>query len=83
MGSIVTKDVEPYTIVAGNPARVLRKRFKEDIIDALLRSSWWDFSDEKLRSYAKYFQDPELFIELERLTAAWRDSKSIISGKAL
>lgn len=41
-GSVVTKDVPPYAIVGGNPARVLRMRFDEDTIAALLELKWWD-----------------------------------------
>ena len=40
--SIVGRDVEPYTIVAGNPAKVLRKRFDDELIDLLLSFRWWD-----------------------------------------
>lgn len=42
LGSVVTKDVPPYAIVAGNPARILRYRFPEPIITRLLRTKWWD-----------------------------------------
>jgi acetyltransferase-like isoleucine patch superfamily enzyme len=41
--AIVTKDVPPYTIVAGNPARVIRKRFKDEHVEALLKIRWWDW----------------------------------------
>ena len=41
-GAIVTRDVEPYAIVAGNPARVLRLRFDDDKVAALLASRWWE-----------------------------------------
>lgn len=40
--SVVTRDVPPYTIVAGNPARVIRSRFDEATIAALIASAWWD-----------------------------------------
>ena len=46
--SIVGSNVEPYTIVVGNPARVLRKRFDYELIDLLLAFSWWDKSIEEI-----------------------------------
>jgi len=46
--SLVTKDVEPYTIIGGNPAKLIRKRFDDDVIDFLLNLSWWDFEIEKI-----------------------------------
>ena len=46
--SVVTKDVPPYAIVAGVPARVLRYRFDEEIIIKLLASQWWNWPEEKL-----------------------------------
>ena len=45
--SVVGSDVDPYTIVAGNPARVLRKRFDDELIDLMLRFKWWDKSIEE------------------------------------
>jgi acetyltransferase-like isoleucine patch superfamily enzyme len=63
MGSVVTKDVEPYTIVVGSPARPIRKRFNDKIINKLISSEWWNFDDEKLKKYAQYFKEPEVFIE--------------------
>jgi acetyltransferase-like isoleucine patch superfamily enzyme len=47
-GSIVTRDVEPYSIVAGNPAKPIRKRFSEELIQDLQNLKWWDKSDEEL-----------------------------------
>ena len=47
-GSIVTKNVEPYSIVAGNPAKQIRKRFSEDQINSLLKINWWDWPEEKI-----------------------------------
>lgn len=42
-GSVVTKDVPPYTIVAGNPAKPIRKRFDEETISILLKLQWWNW----------------------------------------
>ena len=44
----MTKDVEPYTIVGGNPAKPLRKRFTEAEIDTLLEIAWWDWPIEHI-----------------------------------
>jgi acetyltransferase-like isoleucine patch superfamily enzyme len=46
--SIVTKDVPPYTIVAGNPAKQIRKRFSDDVINKLLELKWWDKPDSEI-----------------------------------
>ena len=62
MGSIVTKDVEPYSIVAGSPAKEIKKRFNEKIISELLETKWWEFSDYELNKYAIFMQDPDAFI---------------------
>ena len=48
--SVVGSDVAPYTIVAGNPAKELRKRFDDELIDLLLRFRWWDKSVEEINS---------------------------------
>ena len=45
-GSVVTKDVPPYTIVAGNPAKMLRKRFDDETIATLLEIQWWNWPIE-------------------------------------
>ncbi len=57
--AVVTHDVEPYTIVAGVPAAVIRKRFDDGLIQRLINLEWWNWSDEKLRKYAIYFDDPQ------------------------
>lgn len=48
--AVVGKDVEPYAIVVGNPARVIRKRFDDEMIDLLLQWKWWDKSIEEIKS---------------------------------
>ncbi|MBD3817526.1 MAG: type B chloramphenicol O-acetyltransferase [Brevundimonas diminuta] len=47
--ALVTRDVEPYAIVGGNPARVIRKRFDDDSVAMLLEMKWWDWDDARLR----------------------------------
>lgn len=46
--SLVTKNVEPYTIVGGNPAKLIRKRFSDKDIDALVKLAWWDWPVDKI-----------------------------------
>lgn len=49
--SVVTRNVEPYTIVGGNPIRLIRKRFDNEFIEILLELKWWDFDKEKLLKF--------------------------------
>lgn len=49
--AVVSKDVAPYTIVAGNPAQELRKRFSDEHIAKLLELQWWNWSDEKVKEF--------------------------------
>jgi len=46
--SIVTKDVPPYTIVGGNPAKIIKQRFDDQVVAKLLAIKWWDWSVEKI-----------------------------------
>ena len=46
--SHVVKDVEPYSIVGGNPAKLIKYRFDKDVIEKLLEIKWWDLSDDKI-----------------------------------
>jgi acetyltransferase-like isoleucine patch superfamily enzyme len=49
--AVVARDVEPYSIVGGNPARHLRYRFEQPVREALLRIRWWDWSEEKVAAH--------------------------------
>ncbi len=62
-GAVVTKDVPAYGIVAGNPARLIRYRFEESIIQRLLKTRWWEFTDDRLHELGPYFNDVEQFLE--------------------
>lgn len=48
--SVVGSDIEPYTIVVGNPARVIRKRFDDELIDIMEKLKWWDKSIEEINN---------------------------------
>ncbi|MEQ9345051.1 MAG: CatB-related O-acetyltransferase [Thalassospira sp.] len=51
-GAVVTKDIPPYAIVGGNPAKVIRKRFDDLQIEKLLATRWWELSDAELKEKA-------------------------------
>jgi len=62
-GAVVTKDVEPYAVVGGCPAKILKFRFPNHIIEALLASKWWELSDEELQAKAQFIRQPEVFLK--------------------
>ena len=55
-GSIVTKDVAPYTINVGNPARPIKKRFSDTTIQKLEATRWWDMEKDELLKHKDYLQ---------------------------
>ncbi len=65
-GAVVTKDVEPYAIVAGNPARLIRHRFAPEVCKALQHSAWWDWPLEKIKAAQPFLCSPDVrsFLEL-------------------
>ena len=65
MGSVVTHDVPPYEIWAGNPARKIRDRFDEETKEKLLRSRWWELPDDELAAVADKFDDVNQFCDEE------------------
>lgn len=61
-GSVVTKNVAPYSIVGGVPAKHIKFRFSDDIIAALLKIQWWNWHEEKIKQEAAYMRNIEDFI---------------------
>lgn len=71
-GSVVTKDVNDYAVVGGNPAKFIKNRFPLETIDELRRLKWWDLDDAAINSLMPYLcsRDIErLLLELRRITA--------------
>lgn len=66
-GAVVTKDVPPYAIVGGVPAKVIKYRFSEDVIEKLEASKWWTLDDEILKQNIELFQKPLEGDNLDRL----------------
>ncbi|MFN8523940.1 MAG: DapH/DapD/GlmU-related protein [Chloroflexota bacterium] len=62
-GAVVTRDVAPYTVVAGVPARVLRPRFDAQIAERIARTEWWNWSHETIRERLADLCDVALFLD--------------------
>lgn len=73
-GSIVTKNVPPYSIVAGNPAKVIKMRFNQNQISDLLSVSWWNWSDTKINSELTSLNDSDAIADF-----IWRNVKKNVS----
>ena len=61
-GAVVVKDVPPYAIVGGVPAKLIRYRFSPDVIDKLLELQWWNLPDEILKSNISLFQKEDISV---------------------
>ena len=67
-GAIVTKDVPPYAIVGGVPAKVMRYRYNEETINRLLEVKWWNLNLKWLKEHKDYMMNIEEFLALKDLT---------------
>lgn len=63
-GAVVTKDVLPYSIVGGVPAKLLRHRFTTEESDLILKSAWWDWSAQDLSDHTNAINHYETFVEI-------------------
>ncbi|MFO7825998.1 MAG: CatB-related O-acetyltransferase [Cyclobacterium sp.] len=62
--TVVTKDVPPYAIVVGSPAKVIKYRFDAPVIERLLKIKWWHFNDDKITRHIQLFREPHITIDL-------------------
>lgn len=62
-GAVVTKDVKPYSVVVGNPAKEIKKRFNDKQIQYLEKIKWWDWSHEQIKENLLDFNDIDKFID--------------------
>ncbi len=74
-GAIVTKDVPPYAIVGGVPAKIIRYRFSEEVISKLENSKWWKLPDDVLKESIEFFQRPLDKNNLNQLTIICKEHK--------
>lgn len=59
-GAVVVKDVPPYAIVGGVPAKIIRYRFSREVIEKLLELQWWNYDNDVLKKYISFFQEENL-----------------------
>lgn len=78
-GAVVVDDVAPYAIVGGVPARVIRYRFSQEVIDFLLSLKWWDESEDWLRNNWKEFHDVERL--MRKFKAEGKDRFEVSPGR--
>lgn len=63
MGSVVTKDIPSYQIWGGNPAKFIKNRFDDEVVNELMEIKWWTWEDDKISKYAVLFNDIPSFIK--------------------
>ena len=81
-GAVITKDVPPYAVVVGNPARVIKYRFDAETIARLLRIKWWNWRQEDIERYIPQYKD-DLPAFLERFDPGVQEEPSDAAAAAI
>lgn len=68
-GAVVTKDVPPYSVVVGNPGRVIRMRYSDEIIERMLQLKWWELPTEVIKAHLSLFQSELTMTVIDELFA--------------
>ena len=76
-GSVVTKDVEPYSIVGGNPAKFIRYRISKNLIEPLEKIKWWDYSPKQLERFQMHNIDKFIDAFIDAFNASELEKQSI------
>jgi len=66
-GSVVTNDVEPYQVSGGNPNRLIKKRFNDNLVSRLLNSKWWDLDDKDIDKLSEFLLSNNIELFLDKL----------------
>ena len=61
--SVVVSNIPPFAIVGGNPAKIIKYRFPNDVVNKMLKIKWWEWDMDKIYSNFSWFNDPEKFVE--------------------
>jgi len=68
--AVVTRDIPPYAIAAGVPARVIKYRFPPEVVDALLKIKWWEWDDDKIKEAVPYLSSKNIGEFISRYEAS-------------